>query len=99
MSWHTSARPWTTWAEQLLATYDGSVKALWTSGKASASAEHLDFGVLGPVEVGSGSTSVEIRRGIPRPPLSALIVRAGETVSPDWLAGECPLGWWDLRAA
>ena len=42
--------------------------------------------MLGPVEVRSGSTSVEIRRGIPRLLLSALILRAGETVSPDWLA-------------
>ena len=46
----------------------------------------MEFGVLGPVEVRSGSTSVEIRRGIPRLLLSALILRAGETVNPDWLA-------------
>ena len=46
----------------------------------------MEFGVLGPVEVRSRGRSIEIRRGIPRLLLSALVMRAGEAVSFDWLA-------------
>ena len=38
------------------------------------------FGILGPLAVGEGDTAVEIRRGIPRTLLIALLLRAGETV-------------------
>ena len=41
----------------------------------------MRFGILGPLAVGEGDTAVEIRRGIPRTLLIALLLRAGETVS------------------
>ncbi len=41
----------------------------------------MRFGILGPLEVQVGETSVDVRRGIPRTLLIALIVRVGETVS------------------
>src|ERR687885_657520 len=40
----------------------------------------MRFGILGPLAVGDGDTAVEIRRGIPRTLLIALLLRAGETV-------------------
>jgi len=41
----------------------------------------MRFGILGPLEVHVGDTSVDVRRGIPRTLLIALVLRAGETVS------------------
>lgn len=41
----------------------------------------MRFAILGPLTVAEGSTAVEIRRGIPRTLLIALLLRAGETVS------------------
>ena len=41
--------------------------------------ECVRFGILGPLAVGEGATAVEIRRGIPRTLLVALLLRAGET--------------------
>ena len=40
----------------------------------------MRFAILGPLAVGEGATAVEIRRGIPRTLLIALLLRAGETV-------------------
>ena len=41
----------------------------------------MRFGILGPLVVAEGDTPVEIRRGIPRTLLIALLLRGGETVS------------------
>ncbi|MFN2504700.1 MAG: BTAD domain-containing putative transcriptional regulator [Acidimicrobiales bacterium] len=40
----------------------------------------MRFGILGPLVVAEGDTPVEIRRGIPRTLLIALLLRGGETV-------------------
>lgn len=45
----------------------------------------MEFGILGPLEVTSGSTVVPIRRGLPRTILVALLLRRGHTVSSDFL--------------
>jgi predicted ATPase/DNA-binding SARP family transcriptional activator len=45
----------------------------------------VEFGILGPLEVRASSEVVPIRRGIPRTLLSALLVRARQTVSSDFL--------------
>lgn len=41
----------------------------------------MRFGILGPLAVGEEGGAVEIRRGIPRTLLIALLLRAGETVA------------------
>ncbi|MDP1794294.1 MAG: BTAD domain-containing putative transcriptional regulator [Acidimicrobiales bacterium] len=50
----------------------------------------MEFGVLGPLEVRTGSgvdaRSIEIRRGLPRTLLTMLVLHAGETVSASRLA-------------
>ena len=46
-----------------------------------ASLDSVRFGILGPLTVEDRDTAVEIRRGIPRTLLIALLLRAGETVS------------------
>lgn len=48
-------------------------------------AGQVEFGVLGPLHVQEGERSVEIRRGISRSLLIALLLRARETVSADFL--------------
>lgn len=52
--------------------------------------ELVEFGVLGPLEVRTGSgvdaRSVEIRRGLPRTLLTMLVLHAGQTVSASGLA-------------
>ena len=48
-------------------------------------AQAVEFGVLGPLLVREGGVDVEIRRGISRTLLIALLMRPGETVSADWL--------------
>ena len=52
--------------------------------------ELVEFGVLGPLEVRTGSGvdahEVEIRRGLPRTLLTMLVLHAGETVSASGLA-------------
>ena len=45
----------------------------------------VEFGILGPLEVRSGSGVVPIRRGLPRTILIALVLRRGHTVSSDLL--------------
>lgn len=45
----------------------------------------MEFGVLGPLEVRDDNVVVEVRQGIPRLVLIALLVRAGEVAAPEWL--------------
>ena len=45
----------------------------------------MEFAILGPLEVRAGDAVVELRRGIPRTLLTALLLRAGEAVSVDTL--------------
>ena len=45
----------------------------------------MEFGVLGPLLAREAGVDVEIRRGISRTLLIALLLRPGETVSADWL--------------
>ena len=45
----------------------------------------MEFGILGPLEVRSGSAVLSIRRGLPRTVLVALLLRRGHTVSSDFL--------------
>ena len=54
----------------------------------------MEFGILGPLEVDVGGTSIDIRRGISRRLLVALILRAGETVRGDTLV---ELLWGDAQ--
>ena len=55
-----------------------------TPGNASGRIDTLAtvrFGILGPLEVAVGRSAVEVRRGLPRTLLIALVLRPGETVS------------------
>lgn len=45
----------------------------------------MEFGVLGPLEVRTSETRIEIRRGLPRTILTYLAMRPGETVTTDAL--------------
>ncbi len=46
----------------------------------------VEFGLLGPLEVRSGESLIEIRRGLPRTILTCLLLRRGETVTSSLLA-------------
>ena len=45
----------------------------------------MEFAILGPLEVRAAPGAVEIRRGLPRTLLIALLLRPGQTVSSDLL--------------
>ena len=47
----------------------------------------MRFGILGPLTVEDGDQAVEIRRGLPRTLLIALLLRANETVAASALKG------------
>ena len=50
-------------------------------GASPAEGVSVQFGILGPLQVRAGDNVLEVRRGRPRTLLTALVLRAGETVS------------------